>query len=610
MPNITVPIINTYDSITRPVSVMLAKEIMRICMISDDTPLYLPGERGVTNQPGSEFGSSDSIRYESHNRVICNVEEKVRNNQLLATSIRANNDSAPVIQDADLGLVIKPVYVQHDLTFNFRYVAETLHGAERWKSAVMTRIAESRSALQHTLLYDLTFNDDLLALLSEVYNKREAVAGYGQPFSEWFNAIQIREIVAKGTIDGDLSKLVLQIPERQAHLTGFFEPGDVPVERRVDDNTTYEIEFTYKVSYMKPVHWNVVYPLMIHQQHIDPMYVDMTPRVSIDDLDTRLSNVSWQAFERITWRDRDRSKQPVGGLRHPYYDEWFKPDDHVPWSIPAMTWLLAIGVEDRTLLLDLNDLPDMVFSPNTLNYLLAVRESLTTPNRALVRFTLYDGDSPLDGSSIYVDEHLCIRSHRPLSLRRVYRLRLSITTSTVNIPPHVLTKASEYPLATLEILQTLLPSLDVEWALINAVSEDVLDTDYIEWVLSITENRRVGANGAPTLNRKVFVNPVPEVRVTVERHWNDKGPQPVGPVDPGVYSGINAPISAEMTTPIHELDEEFEFETEEDFQEKLREYRQGTARPMNPDGYGNIPLINNRRDMVTVQYLALFTRKR
>lgn len=604
MPNITVPIANLYDSITRPVSVLLAKEIMRICMIdSSNTPLYLPGERGVVSQPGTGLGQSDEIRYQSNNRVICNVEERVRNNQILATPVRIRNDHTPVLYDEALGLSIKPVYVQHDLEFNFKYITETKHGALRWKDNMIVRMAESRSAMQHTLLYDLTLNDDILGLLSEIYNKRERISGYGQTFSEWFKDIQVREVVAKGAIDGDPSKLVLQIGERQAHLTGHFEPGDIPVETRNDDNITYEIEFTYKVSYMKPVHWNVTYPMVIHQQHIDPKYVDMTPRVSIDDLDTNLSSQHWLALERITWRDRGRSHQAIGGLRYPYYDEWWKPEDNIPWSAPIISWLMSIDPLQPTRLINLKDLPDMEFSLNTWNYMQANRQFLTTKNRALIRFTLYENDIALDGSSYYVDEEMVIRTNKPLSLRNVYHVRLSIVTSTMMLPEPVIQEACKHPLATLEIFQTILPGLDVEWAQLNAMDNDQLNTGYVHWVLYTAERRRIGANGHPGMDRKMFKEDVPE-QANVSVHTpSSRGPQAII-TTPSIPEVRQAPIVEEDD---YDPDLEFEFETEEDYeQRKLKRYIEAESDPI----LNNVPVLNNRHDQTTVQYLAVFTYKR
>lgn len=604
MPNFTVPIANTYDAITRPVSVMLAKEVMRICMIDEKTPIRIAGERGVTSQPGSDLYKQDELRFGSNASLYCTVDEVVRNNQLFATPVRTN-EYTPVILDSKLGVVVRPVYVQHDLKLEFKYRAPSKHAAERWRSERMLRIAESRAAMQHTFLYNLTLNEGVLGLLHHIYTLRETLAGYGDSFVEWFKSIQVREFYTAGTMDGDVGKSTLMVGERQAHLCGYFEPGDIPKEVKEDDTTVYEVDFTYSISYMKPVHWYVRYPLMIHQQHVSLDYADITPRYSVDDLDQNLASQSWNALERIRWSVQGRAPQAEGGLRYPYYDDWFVPTDHVDYSVPVISWMIALEPLQPQYVVDLKDLPDMDFTDHFTAYLKATHAGLTEKGKSLVRFTLYEDNSPLAQEYLYIDSELNVRTKEPLSLRKMYHLRMSFSTSLLGMACSVEPMLLNHPVAALEMFQTLLPMLDVEWAWRNAVTSDgKLDKRYLYWVMHTLEQKRIGfkSQSQAPLRRNVFLNPIPEVTPIVENKLSRYIPTPIGPKDPGTFSGRNAP------EPTPKLSLPFEMDSDDEVDEV--DIKGLLAQPMTPTYTDALPMLNNRRAMQTVQYLAIFAHKR
>lgn len=609
MPNITIPISNVYNSVTRPITMMLARDVMAICGLDiNEVPLYLPGERGVVSQPGTGLGESDEVRYQSYDQVFCEVEDIIREDQILTTPVRERNDHAPVLMDPALKLEVKPVYVQYDLVFNFKYTTDSKNKAQRWRDELTIRTAESRHALQHTLLYDLTLDDDLLSYLSEIYNKREAIAGYNQSFLEWFEYIQLREVVAKGAIDGDYDKITLQVGERQAHLVGTFGHSAPPTEERIDGNVTYEIDFTYTLSYLKPTHWNLIYPLVIHQQHVSPGYFDDRPRVSIDDLDTNTSAAGWQSLERIAWQSRGRSNHNRGGLRYPYYDDWDVPLDSIFWSLPLMTWLMGIDVYQPTKLLDLKELPDMEFSPNTWEYMVDHRVQLTQNNKSLLRLTLYDGDTPISPEMIYVDEDMVLRSVNPLNLRRMYHVRLSAVTSSIYLNAVTLNTAITYPLAVLEIYQTIIPTLDVEKALTHFMDGDYLQLAFLELILYTLEMRKVGANGGNSLNRVVFTGELPEVGM-IESPKGEDTYYPGAPETPKPPNG-NPTDPDNPYAPGVPSEGEFEWESEEAVQQRIEEALRKQQEEMDGIVTPTLPVLNNYIGYMSTQYLGIFVHRR
>lgn len=520
MPKVNVLFNDSYNSITWPVLRDISKDVIKLCGLSDNTPLFINGERGTTNQPGSELFREDEVRFGSTNQVYCEVEERYSQEELLTAKIRERNDSHPVIADYDLGLFIRPTYIKNEITFNFKYIAASMNAATRWRDELLMRMAETRTSHQHTLMFDLYLNDDILALINHIYQLKENISGNGETFTDYFNRIKRVDFHLKGTRDGDVNKSVMTTSLRQARVYGHFE-GGVPTENRVDSNITYEVDFTYKIGYHKPIAWYIDYPLVVHQQHINPELVDMNVKYALTDLDYSQMDSGIKALDKVTWRTLVDHNVSFSGLRYPYYDEWPVVEDTLPWSLPIANWLLSIDPSKPQHLIDLNKLPDMEFTKVFKSFLLDSVKGLTFKGGSSVRFTLYQGLDALDGSLIEVSDDLIISSKKPLDLTKVYHIRLSFVTSANELSATAYETLRKHPIAALEIFQTMFPLLDVEWAMKYGISNFQLSDQYIEWVYYEAENRGYGQNGFKRSRRKVFKRDLPEVLAVREVTYND-----------------------------------------------------------------------------------------
>lgn len=641
MPKITMLFEDSFNSITWPVIRSVSKDVLAICGLDPETPLRILGERGVTSQPGTEFNREDEIRFGSTNQVYCEAEERVREEQLLTGRIRQTNDSFPVILDQSINFSVQPIYLQHDVSFQFKYVAESKAAALKWRDELLLRSAETRTSHQHALEFDLHLNDDILALIVHLHELKESTAGYGESFVDYFNRIRNVEFHSKGTMDGDVEKLVMTMSSRQARVYGHFE-GGVPQEQRIDDNVTYEIDFTYTISYQKPMGWYVNYPIVVHQQHIRPDLLDMSPRYTINDLDTYTSDTGFKALDKIRFNSTT-DQTPVDGLRYPYYDEWYVERDPYPWSKPIMNWLLSLDPVDPQHILDLNNLPDMEFTELFSSYLKASHKTLTMRGGGAVRFTLFENNNALDPSLVMVTSDLQVKTTKPLNLRSVYHLRMSFITSANEYRGGTLPTLKKHPLAALEIFQTLIPDLDIEWALRNAIRNYELLDQYIEWFYWECENLGLGSNGFKRIKRKLFSETIPRViintsdivanntRYEIELDVKDRGEyrptsdakqdHPTHAVTVGEFEldvdEINkrTGMSPQSSKPKFSMgdvypderhyDDEFSIDNSEILFDE-----DGNVMLDDNDQFSNVPVMNNSIGLRSTQYLSVFVRRK
>lgn len=606
MPHVITPIPNLYDSVTRPIAQQVAKEAMAFCGLPDNMPLYMPGERGTTNQLTSQ-SDDQKLRYGQSNVMECEVEERVKSDRLFENPTRGPIHT-PVLSDQQVGLHVRQVYIHTDLTFRFKYIAGSKNEAEEWQNRIAIRTSEAYRAFTHTVLYNLTLPDEVLALLANIHQRRETIAGSGFTFPEYFDFLQVRPFHTAGAIDGDHEKLEIQLGERQAELSGHFEAGEISEPQRESEGITYEVEYVYTLSYLKPVSWYVEYQHVVHQQWLDVHYLQMDERYSVDELDMSCADNAWLAFRRVMWETKPHLPIQDGGLLWPAFDEWYVPDSKIGWDLPLMSWLLQLSPQRPQQICNLEDLPEVAFTPAMLTYLKDNHERITSRTDTVAKLSIYSNNDLLDESLYTVDEDLNVRFVKGVNLTKIYHLRLSFRTHPDRVSKIALETLSKHPYATLELFQTVCPGLDVEYAqrAIQEVSEGVkyLDPGYIDWFLTTMAQRGVGSHGQPDRHLsqlKRYKNSIPEITLPVEgRKVSRYIDTPMR--DPGQYSGRNRPDPTDVeedACPPFEIDGV-------PYGADIEEATTTEASKMNP---GNYPIRNLDRYFRSTQYLGIFTKR-
>lgn len=501
MPRITVPLAVNYDNITRPVSMAIARDVMKLCAIDQNTPVYMPGEFEKNRQPGSDIGVSDSVVFESYQRMLVQIEENIRNESVMQQVVR-QNELPPILEDRYLGISVRPVYMQSDITINFRYVCSTRQQAIRWRDDFAARRAENRTSISHEISYDIPLHDSLIGLLAHLHSLRENVAGYGESFDEYFKQILSRPISSVGTLDGNVDKLLIVVPEKQAQITGWFDFTEIPKETKQDGNITWEIQFSYKVMYHRCTHLYVTYPLLVHQQHIDAKFFSSKPRFSVEEL-PKSSAIGIRALDVIDGFV-DSYPPPVDGFRIPYYDEWIPAPRAQPlYTLPVFTCMLSLDPKDPTALVNLSDFEEFQFTDQMMDFFKQYHRQITLPKQSPVLFTLFADDVALNPSLISIDEDLNVVSVKGLNLRRMYHLRLSLVSDILGLSDKAIEALQKHPEAALQIFHSLLPSLDVQWAMENAIVGDrLLSKKYILWFYKFITNKMKGSKYAGGVNEE------------------------------------------------------------------------------------------------------------
>lgn len=544
MPRITLALTTNYENITRPVATSMARDVMRICDIPQSTPLYFPGEFEQANQPGTNQGDDgNEIRWQSDRRLIMTAEDLIKQDAVLQTVVR-QNEQPPFLEDRRLGVSLRPVYVTSTLKITFKYVCSTRQEAIRWRDEMAVKRAENRTSLSHQIQYDIPVSDGTLGTLAHLHGLRESIAGYGENFAQWFKGMQRAEFLMIGTQDGRKETLNMMVRQKQVHLTGYFEFADIPQERKVSGNSTWEIEFSYNVDYDRCTHLYFVYPLVVHQQHIDEAFYDSTPRFGVEELN-KSGAIGITALDHMN-EYVNYYPGPAGGIRVPYYDEWNPPKAaQAPYTVPLASWMVVLDPEDPQYVLDLTDLPDMTWAEQIDTFFRNNPAKLTKRGACPYIFSIWAGDVPIDQSLVYIDEHLVVRTTKTLDLRKAYHVRLSFITNYSVLTSDAVYDMKTNPVATLLGFQSVWPALDVEWAMHHLIDGQYLTTNYMVWFYQLIMNHRIGMfnQGGSTVHGPGGTNQRWKGGIAgVGRNSGgaiSKPSSPVGPKNPSLYTGSN-----------------------------------------------------------------------
>lgn len=479
MPRITLGLTTNYENITRPVAMSIARDVMRICDIDQNTPLYMPGEFETVNQPGTGVGESQAIRWSSDRRLVVVADDSIKNDKMLTGDVMSNEEPA-FWEDRRLGASLRPVFITSDLVLSFKYTCATRQEAINWRDEMALKRKQNRTSISHEIEYDIPISDGTIGTLAHIHELREGIAGYGDTFAQYFKANQRVPFHLIGTVDGRQDTLNLMVKQNQTAITGYFDFSDIPKERKTAGNSTWEIEFSYQLQYDRCTHLYFVYPMVIHQQHVGADFFDATPKFSVEELNKN-GSVGIKALDVMNeWVNYYPAA--TGGLRVPYYDEWIPPKSAQPaYSVPIISWMIVLDPKDPTDILALAELPDMKFIQEIDTLFRSGPEKLTRKGQSPVIFTLYCDDTAMAQEVITIDEHLRVRATRPLDLRHSYHLRMSFVTNYSYFLPDTILDMKTNPIATLLLFQTVVPVLDVEWAVHRLIDGKYIATNYLVW---------------------------------------------------------------------------------------------------------------------------------
>lgn len=451
---------NSYESITRPVAMSIARELVRILELPPEIKIELPGGMEQLAQPGSTLQppSDDPSNFQFVNRLHLSVDERFKDENVLSTTVHYN-DAEPIFHDPLLNVRISPVYSQTLLTFTIGIRAKDRDMARKFRDTILARSSMLREAINHECNYSFTIPTNHLFLLQQVHTMREAVAGYGEDFSTWVSNHLTPRATNLVTQAGTEQLLVVQ--EHQTEMLGWFDWAGAPDQLTKDsDAGTYVWEMTYTASYDKVIGCAAKWPIVVHNQMMPEPWIgaDRANGEIVADPDRRprrSGRITAALQHFIPHLYTDFCARRIDGVQIPVNDE-FIPEIIYPDTSTVFLALMAVDLTAPRYVMNLAEgFEEYTIDPDILTLMSSEYRWLTTYQASVFHLSLYRDGVPLEGAGLMVDEMLNVSTREPMDPRCVYHLRLALVTDLSILTQAAVTRFRSGGVGAQKVMMTL-----------------------------------------------------------------------------------------------------------------------------------------------------------
>lgn len=427
MPQVNIAIGNTYDTITRPVAVGIAKDCLK--MMGFDERAYVAFE-GFNNSFMNKNNSLEPINknfFGTDTTATVEIVEQPKVEQTLAMSV-FRPDELCIFRDEGSNLFIRPVRQMNTVELTFRLRFDQKSEAMRWRDDINARAALLRHDTYHRVTYSYPIPMQFMEFLFDAH-KIIAEHDPDEPtdFAEWFYKYADERATTLTNVGG-MEHMVV-IPETQVRVLGWFNFEGVPEKPTLDrDSNTWEVEWSYTYIYDKIIECVLYHELLIRQQLIADRFIpDNKPYDLYMEANLAMNNS--QALAEHHLPDFER----YGGIainRVPGADTWYPLDACRTFNLrnyrPVFIALAAISNDDPRTVANLLELGDFEIAPAVLDLIRQELQYVTEPHKSIVNISIFSDNDQAFPDQQVLDEDLNLKATFDLSTKPIYRVVISI----------------------------------------------------------------------------------------------------------------------------------------------------------------------------------------
>lgn len=451
MPYLALEVPETYDSITRPVTTGLVRDLIDRLGLPNDTNVHYQGAIETLAQQGSTLAAANSRAiFPYTGKVQVELTENYIDTGVLTTPI-TRYDNNYVFFDSALKVSMWPVYTKTEAVISFRYRATSRTKAAQWRDSLRRRMTQQQQALLHEIIYHYSIPPVFFEILKEIWRKREEIAGYGEDLQTWLRAKFEPRMTVISNLSGEHG--IVAIPEKQIQVPGWFsfttEPDAI---QKNQEGETWEVGFDYTIQYEKVTAVVIQYPISVHNQLLDTKYLCTESLYNPYNQPHRPSMTGSlnEFFSRTNY-----DPEPIfSGVLLPPYDNW-KPLGANYKTVAIITSLIGVDLSDPKQIVNLLDMGETSLTQSVANFIFRYRKEVLQYTKSVFHLTFYREDLMLDPSLVVLDEDMNFRSLSILNPRSVYHFRLAVVTDLNILTAEARDALRNDPLVCIQIFDLL-----------------------------------------------------------------------------------------------------------------------------------------------------------
>lgn len=433
MPILTLSVEDTKDSILRPITMGIARDLINLFGLDKRTQIFYPDESGVMYQHNStlEKESEFASRMQSQNRFWIEVDERPEPESVYPMTTRNREGEPFLFADDDLRIYLQPLHVAYDVTISFKATFQDRASAERWRNHMRGRMSTFQDFNHHLLTYHYLVPRPQVFILNVLHEMREKKHGYGSNFGEWLKEKGTPRFVALSNLKGrEDSDRHLAVREKQSRVWGHFNWNIMPEKGSKEGGSeNWVISFDYEFRYERPSECTIYYPYMVHSQLI-PEELRMThDRLrNYPEGGNRIFSLMGMLLE-TTWNNTTKYHIPYDEKTQgvvPQYDDW-KPRNMPRKTRRVLQVLVHFNEEDPFELFKIDDDGlEHVFQEDVLAFIKSEHKFIAEPYHSVFNVSLHNQFDMLHPRYIKMDKDGELRTTESMKPRNYYHVRLAL----------------------------------------------------------------------------------------------------------------------------------------------------------------------------------------
>lgn len=435
MPEFSQTIPEIRESVIRPVVYAVIEDIMAVTGIDRKrTYIEIKSPYGTIQVPGSDYQNTHPDKLNVDDKIVIEISEEYDPASAGSTPV-FYPEHLVIFKDAPLRVTMKPVYHTIKMTMSVKYVSQDRFTVSNWIRTIRNRaVRDANNPRLFGADYHYPIPMEFMVVLLKLHAMRESVAGYGVSLGEWFKECFTPKMTVLANVAGKGSTYAIR--ENQIGIMGMFDFEDQPPASETEDKGgPYTSSFEYTVYYDRPESVAIRYPLMIHNQLVEPK-LRSTQKPTYFDTVPQENSMSYDLFSKFTsHRDGGLPYSGYPGLPIPYFDEWLpNPSTFKNGFRNSVRFMVQVDPQNPRDLLSLTQLGEWVLKPDVLAYMRKNPSNMLIPHQSLFHIELHEWDSLVSNDRLTISPDLDIRTTFDLNVRNNYHLVIHVLTDLSRLP--------------------------------------------------------------------------------------------------------------------------------------------------------------------------------
>jgi len=467
------PTPSIYQTIDRPVILQVVRKLMNDSQISNQTKINFFGPDDQAMMAGSGDTTESTDRFPFDERVF--VEISMMPDEVNTFDYTRTADGRmPYFHDETLDLAIYPIYQSTKVAVSIKYRTIDRNQALSWKNMMSMRTRELWDLYLHSADFQVKIPEAMLAIVKEVWRKRETQGGYGETLNQYFtrNLTSAAQLVS----DQAQNNASWVVSEKLHRIQGYFDfSADPEAPAKEGDHVNHQVGFTYTFTFDRIVQVGVKYPIFVHNQLIDQRLI-AKPNVVYQNSWAFSRSVRERALDNFGSDNRLEMVRQHSPTIIPDFDDWRRPGN-LQGCVQIAQMLVAITPDDKKSLIDLNDLGDFRLGTNWLNFILSEKQFVVRQQQSVLQLVLYEGNHPVHENSLTISDGGMVSAVSDLDIRKTYHLILHMTLGLETLTVAAIRRIIASPAFCNEYAQTRIKILPYVGNRSDVIRKQILTTD-------------------------------------------------------------------------------------------------------------------------------------